>query len=100
VQSQALQRFFFVTFYLIGDMPWSSLGPALLPISANLWAFEGIAQLFSLTPNVLLGMMNFMFIWFVGFLFLGLFVRIPDVIRPFQLVCYMMPIGYTSQTFM
>jgi hypothetical protein len=41
--------------YLIGDMPWSSFGLALLSMSANLWAFEGMGQLFSLMPNVWLG---------------------------------------------
>eukprot|EP00962_Isochrysis_galbana_P038088 scaffold13456_cov115-Isochrysis_galbana.AAC.6 len=81
-------------------MPWSSFGLALLSIAANLWTFEGMGQLFSLMPNVLLGMMNFMSIWFAGFLFSGLFVRIPEVIWPFRLFCYILPLGYTSQTFM
>jgi len=61
---------------------------------------QGIGQLFSLMPNVILGMMNYMSLWFSAFLFSGLFVRIPDVIWPFRLFCYILPLGYTSQTFM
>jgi ABC-type multidrug transport system ATPase subunit len=45
-------------------------------------------------------MMNFMSIWFASFLFSGLFIRIPEVIWPFRLFCYILPLGFTSQAFM
>jgi len=89
-----------IPLYAIGNLHWPSFGLVLISMVCNMWAFEGMGQLFSLIPNVLLGMMNFMSIWFASFLFSGLFVTISDVIWPFQLFCYVLPLGYTSQTFM
>jgi ABC-type multidrug transport system ATPase subunit len=64
-----------------------------------LFAFESLAQLFSVAVvNPLLGMLFFMCIWFMSFLFGGLFVPVEDVIWPFRIFCYILPFFYGLRT--
>ena len=45
----------------------------------QLWAFECLAQLFSMVANPILGLMLFMQVWFMAFLFTGVaVVRLPS----------------------
>ena len=61
----------------------------ILMYALTLWSFEAAAQLFSVAfDNPLLGMLNYMNIWFGGFLFCGIMVREGDVIWPFRSMAY------------
>lgn len=64
-----------------------------------LWAFESMAQLFSvLFANPLMGMLNFMNLWFAAFLFSGVMVAEKDVIWPFRVFTFIMPFKWGLRT--
>jgi hypothetical protein len=49
----------------------------------------------SLIKNPLLGMLNFVNFWFTSFLFAGFFAREIDVIWPFKLFVYILPMRWS-----
>jgi len=58
-------------------------------------AYECIAQAFSaLFSNPLLGMLLFMSVWFVSFLFSGFLISPSDVFLPLRWLCHVFPLGY------
>lgn len=68
----------------------------------QLWAFECLAQLFSMVANPILGLMLFMQVWFMAFLFTGIAVPIENVLWPFRVLCYSLPYRWalTSMIFL
>ena len=105
-QIVALPALFFISACLlvpcfaITDLPWEAYGLVLIIYTACMWAFEGMALQFSLTANPIIGMAMFVQCWFAAFLFSGMFARREDVIWPFRLFCYVMPIGWTCSSMM
>ena len=85
--------------FLMGDLHWPSFPLALLIHTAMFWAFEGMAQAQALEVSPLLGLMNFLSLFFMAFLFCGMFVRPEDVIWPFRIACYAMPLQWTMKAF-
>jgi len=85
--------------FLMGNLHWPAFGMAMLTHTAMFWAFEGMAQANALEPSPLLGLMNFMNIFFMAFLFCGMFVDPEDVVWPFRLFTYVMPLLYTLKAF-
>ena len=72
-----------------------NFGEFLVVYTATLWAFECMAQFFSIMfANPLLGMLNFMNMWFSSFLFAGVMVPEEDVIWPFRAFTYMLPLRW------
>lgn len=74
----------------------------LITYAVVLWGFECLAQLCSVaSANPLMGMLNYMNLWFAGFLFAGVMVPEEDVIWPFRAFCYILPFrwGLTSMAF-
>ena len=66
--------------------------------SLELWAFECIAQLFSLVSNPLLGMLGFLCIWFSAFLFSGVMIPIDNVFWPIRASCYISPFYWSLRS--
>ena len=56
---------------LVGPSSWGSFPLVLLVCTANLWAFECIAQFFSLVSNPLLGMLQCLSVWIWPLQFCG-----------------------------
>ena len=56
---------------LVGPSSWGSFPLVLLVCTANLWAFECIAQFFSLVSNPLLGMLQCLSVWIWSLQFCG-----------------------------
>jgi len=80
--------------YGIGNFPWVSFG-LMLPIYAcNAWCFECIAQLFSLSPNPIMGMLSYVNVWSCSMVFTGLVFRGQDVIWPFRVLYYVLPLKW------
>mmetsp|Transcript_14704 Transcript_14704/g.32159 ORF Transcript_14704/g.32159 Transcript_14704/m.32159 type:complete len:649 (-) Transcript_14704:1948-3894(-) len=74
-------------------------GQVLLIYALQMFAYESIAQLFAVaTDNFLLGMMNFMNIWFCSFLFSGLFVKLENITWPFRIFAYILPLRYAAES--
>ena len=84
--------------FFLANWELSALGNAAWIFSLYLWSFDSIAQLLSLMPNVLMGVLTYMTVWFCGFLFSGVFAATPDVVWPLRAVCYVLPIGWTLPT--
>eukprot|EP00966_Prymnesium_polylepis_P334859 7390220-Prymnesium_polylepis.2 len=63
-------------------------------LAVYLFAFECLAQFVALHHNPLAGMLFHLTCWVTMFLFAGLFLRISDIIWPFQVISYIVPTRY------
>ena len=87
----------------IGNWPWAAFGKLLFAWSLKMWAIERMAMACSLgVPHVLLGLLQFMNMWFSCFLFNGIAVPVGDVTWPFRVFCYVLPYRWaqTAVTFL
>jgi len=76
----------------IGNWPWESFAPLLFVYTCKLWAIERMAMTCCIgVPDVLLGLLQFMNLWFSCFIFNGIAVPRGDVIWPFRLFTYVLP---------
>ena len=73
---------------------------ALVLYAATFWAFEGLAQVLACTPNVVLALFGFLNMYFIAFLFCGMFVDPEDVVWPIRAFCYFLPLGWSLQSYM
>ena len=86
--------------FILGNMHWPNFPMAICIYAITLWAFEGMAQMLSVSPSVLFGLLNYLTFYFVAFLFSGLFVDPGDVIWPLRIFCYCLPLGWSFQSSM
>ena len=86
--------------FIIGDLHWPNLPMAWLIYALCFWAFEGMAQQLAIAPNVVIGLFNFLNLYFAAFLFCGMFVDIDDVIWPLRALCYFFPLQWAMQSYM
>jgi len=71
----------------------------IITYAVQLWAFETMAEMFAVSmENPLIGMLQFMNNWFSSFLFAGVMVPEKDVIWPFRLFCYILPLRWGLQS--
>jgi len=89
-----------IPMFALGDLNWDSFGIVLVLYAVTFWAFEGLAQAFSTFPNVIYGLFMFLNIYFMAFLFCGMFVDPEDVVWPIRMFCYFLPLGWTLQSYM
>jgi ABC-type multidrug transport system ATPase subunit len=67
--------------------------------SLCLYCWESIAQVMSLSfKNPLLGMMSFMGVWFSSFLYGGFLIPGEDMIWPFKIFYYILPLKYSIRS--
>jgi len=78
--------------------PWASFTPVLLACSVNLWAFECIAQFFSLVASPTLGMLQCLAIWICSLLFCGLTIQGEDIVWPIRGFYYVLPLKWALST--
>ena len=84
--------------YGIANFDRAHFGTMVLFYALILWSFECMAQLFAVQfVNPMLGMLSFMNGWFSAFLFAGVMVKTEDVIWPFRLLCYVLPLRWGVQ---
>ena len=81
----------------IGGWPWDAFLDSWLLWTLGLWVWESLAQLMSIAPHFLLGMLNFQGMWFLGLLVGGIVIRFEDVIWPFRAFFYMIPYRYLTR---
>lgn len=89
-----------VPMFVLGDLNWESFGIVLVLYAVTFWSFEGLAQAFSCFPNVIYGLFMFLNVYFMAFLFCGMFVDPEDVVWPIRAFCYFLPLGWTLQSYM
>jgi len=80
--------------FAIGGWSWTNFGTFFLAYAASMWAWECLAQCFSLQGNPVLGMLNFVSAWSAGLLFCGLIFRGEDVIWPLRIFYYVLPLKW------
>ena len=84
--------------YGIMDFNGERYGDIILIYACMLFSFESIAQMLSVAfDNPLMGMLNFMQVWFAAFLFSGFFITIDDIVWPFRILSYILPLRYTAE---
>eukprot|EP00968_Pinguiococcus_pyrenoidosus_P014821 scaffold1355_cov268-Pinguiococcus_pyrenoidosus.AAC.3 len=67
----------------------------MLIYASVMWVYENFALLFGLQfENPLLGMMNYVSVWFSGFLFSGFLIPINDIVWPFRILAWILPFRY------
>eukprot|EP00403_Amphidinium_massartii_P011216 CAMPEP_0178424242 /NCGR_PEP_ID=MMETSP0689_2-20121128/28108_1 /TAXON_ID=160604 /ORGANISM="Amphidinium massartii, Strain CS-259" /LENGTH=649 /DNA_ID=CAMNT_0020045871 /DNA_START=81 /DNA_END=2030 /DNA_ORIENTATION=- len=82
--------------YAVGKFYLPNIGMMILLYAAAMYAWEGFAQVLSIAfDNPLVGMMAFMQGWFTGFVFSGWLIPRDDIIWPFRLFSYILPLRYT-----
>jgi len=89
-----------IPFYIIVDVQWSSFMMAWFTYSLVYWSFEGLGQLLAVAPNVIMALFNFLNMYFATFLFCGMFIDPNNVVWPFRLFCYLMPLRWMLETYM
>eukprot|EP01040_Poterioochromonas_malhamensis_P014936 gene14936-16624_t len=74
-------------------------GQMLLLYGLAMYSYESIAQLLSIAfDNPLLGMLQYVNLWFASFLFCGLFLKIESITWPFRVFSYILPFRYTARS--
>eukprot|EP00039_Didymoeca_costata_P007507 m.100634 g.100634 ORF g.100634 m.100634 type:complete len:545 (+) comp13715_c1_seq2:2-1636(+) len=86
--------------YAIGNFYGESFGFGIILYAVCMFAWESFAMLFSVMhANPLLGMMSYTNIWFSGFLFAGFLIAVEDIVWPFRLFAYVLPLRYNIRSF-
>jgi hypothetical protein len=80
--------------YPIGNFPIEGLPRFWTVYFAMLMTTECMAQAFALQADPLMGLLNFMNVWFMAFLFNGISVPVDAVIWPFRVFTYSTPYRY------
>jgi len=83
--------------YAIGDWPASSLAPVLIVFLLSFFSFEGLAQLFSLEATPIIGIIQYVNVWFTAILFNGFAVRTRDVPWPLRLYNFILPLRWLNE---
>jgi len=81
--------------FLIGGWPWDNFVTSVLLIGVNLWVYENLGQLLTVIfKNPVIGMLAFLMFWTASIVFCGLVFRGKDVIWPFRLMYYILPLRW------
>jgi ABC-type multidrug transport system ATPase subunit len=89
-----------VAAYAIMNYQGAHFGQVWLIYALTMYSFESMAQLLAVAfSNPLLGMLQYVNLWFAAFLFCGLFLPITDIIWPLRIFSYIMPYRYAFQAF-
>eukprot|EP01052_Picozoa_sp_SAG31_P005941 SAG31_NODE_269_length_18741_cov_11.185441_5_plen_1316_part_00 len=83
--------------FSIGGWPWDAFLDSWLLWTLGLWVWESLAQLMSIAPHFVLGMLNYQGMWFLGLLVGGIVIRIEDVVWPFRAFFYIIPYRYLNK---
>ena len=69
--------------------------------SLTMYAWESVAQLLAVCfNNPLLGMLQYIQLWFASFLFCGIFLAINDITWPFRIFSYVLPYQWAFRSMM
>ena len=84
--------------YGIMTFPWETFAYSLLIVFLTMWTFENASHMYALTPNPILGLLQYCNFWITTFLFSGIMFRTEDVIWPFRVFAYISPLKYGVQS--
>lgn len=87
--------------YALSNFYLPNLLSMVLMWAISIYAWETLAQALAVSfDNPLLGMMNFMSMWFSGFLFMGLLIPGSDLVWPLKVFFYILPLKYSFRSMM
>ena len=67
--------------YVVAGFYFGNVGLMALVYASNMYAWEGMAQFFSIvSDNPLIGMMSYVQVWFCGFVFSGFGIQAEHVV--------------------
>ena len=79
----------------IGGWPWDNFISFVFQFACNLWVFDSLAQLLAVIfVNPVIGMLGFLGYWSTSIIFCGLVFRGEDVVWPFKIFYYVMPLKW------
>ena len=79
----------------IGNWPWDYFLGYAVAFAITIWVFDSLAQLLAvLFKNPVIGMLAFLGYWSSSIVFCGLVFRATDVVWPFRLFYYMLPLKW------
>ena len=85
--------------YAIMDYYVANFGLMMVIFACYIYAWEAMAELLSVAfENPLLGMMQFMGLWFSAFLYGGFLIPGEDIYWPLKIFFYILPIKYTVRS--
>ena len=81
--------------FLIQDVPGSAFGTSVILWAVLIYVFECASEALAVSfDDPILGMLQFMNLWFASFLFGGFLIPLRDMFWPFKLFYYVMPYSY------
>jgi len=82
--------------YRVANYDGPKFGVMILLYAADLYAWEALAQVFSVqSESPLVGMMQFVQMWFTGFIFAGFLIPGEDMVWPFKAFTWILPLRWT-----
>lgn len=85
--------------FAIGNMYAPNFGSIIALYTVLYFSYECIARCMSVTfPNPLLGMLAYLNTWFTSFLFAGVMIPKDEVIWPFRVFVYILPLNWSVKT--
>eukprot|EP00543_Licmophora_paradoxa_P010313 CAMPEP_0202476776 /NCGR_PEP_ID=MMETSP1360-20130828/93594_1 /ASSEMBLY_ACC=CAM_ASM_000848 /TAXON_ID=515479 /ORGANISM="Licmophora paradoxa, Strain CCMP2313" /LENGTH=637 /DNA_ID=CAMNT_0049103991 /DNA_START=32 /DNA_END=1945 /DNA_ORIENTATION=- len=87
--------------YAIQSWPIETFGTVICLYAAVIYVFECSSEAFAvLFDDPIIGMLQFMNLWFATFLFAGFLIAVDDLYWPFKLFHYVLPFGYYVRSLM
>jgi ABC-type multidrug transport system ATPase subunit len=84
-----------IPMFAVQDVPKEAFGIMMILFAAVMFVFESLAECLSVwVEDPILGMLQFMNVWFASFLFGGFLIPKRDLYWPFELFYYIMPFNY------
>ena len=84
--------------YGIANFPWAGFAASWLVVLPTQWTLEAVAQLFSLTPNPVVGMMSFVGVWFIMYHLAGVAIKPSTSPQPIRALVNALPYRYSFAT--
>ena len=82
--------------FAVGNWPWDNFITFAVQFAITLWVYDSLAQLLAVSfKSPVIGMLAFLGFWSSSIVFCGLVFRATDVVWPFRLFYYVLPLKWT-----
>ena len=82
--------------FAVGNWPWDNFITFAVTFAITLWVYDSLAQLLAVSfKSPVIGMLGFLVFWSSSIVFCGLVFRATDVVWPFRLFYYVLPLKWT-----
>jgi ABC-type multidrug transport system ATPase subunit len=82
--------------FAVGNWPWDNFMTFVVQFAITLWVYDSMAQLMAVSfKSPVIGMLAFLGYWSSSIVFCGLVFKATDVVWPFRLFYYVLPLKWT-----